>query len=62
MNKIALKLGGTIMVLFLVVLLPLEYVANQVQEEIGELSKNMLGQLHRLKMKKSLICLKRWMI
>lgn len=48
MNKIILKLGGTIMVLFLVVLIPLGFVANQiftnfyysqVQEEIGELSK-----------------------
>ncbi|MFZ3580136.1 ATP-binding protein [Virgibacillus sp. DJP39] len=48
MNKIVLKLGGTIMTLFLVVLLPLGYVANQiftnfyysqVQEEIGELSQ-----------------------
>ncbi|WP_407270624.1 ATP-binding protein [Radiobacillus sp. PE A8.2] len=48
MNKIVLKLGGTIMVLFLVVLLPLGYVANQiftnfyysqVQEEVEELSQ-----------------------
>ncbi|MFZ3576698.1 ATP-binding protein [Virgibacillus sp. DJP39] len=48
MNKIVLKLGGTIMTLFLVVLLPLGYVANQiftnfyysqVQEEIGDLSQ-----------------------
>lgn len=48
MNKIVLKLGGTIMTLFLVVLLPLGYVANQiftnfyynqVQEEISELSQ-----------------------
>ncbi|MDC3414799.1 sensor histidine kinase [Terrihalobacillus insolitus] len=48
MNKIVLKLGGTIMVLFLVVLLPLGYVANQiftsfyynqVGTEIDDLSK-----------------------
>ncbi|WP_170287661.1 sensor histidine kinase [Aquibacillus halophilus] len=48
MNKIVLKLGGTIMVLFLVVLLPLGFVANQiftnfyysqVQEEIEELAQ-----------------------
>ncbi|WP_229683228.1 sensor histidine kinase [Virgibacillus oceani] len=48
MNKIVLKLGGTIMVLFLVVLLPLGYVANQiftnfyykqVQEEVEDLSR-----------------------
>lgn len=48
MNKIVLKLGGTIMVLFLIVLLPLGYVANQiftnfyfsqVGGEIDELSK-----------------------
>ncbi|SEB05574.1 Signal transduction histidine kinase [Thalassobacillus cyri] len=48
MNKIVLKLGGTIMALFLVVLLPLGYVANQiftnfyynqVQEEISDLSQ-----------------------
>ncbi|WP_200416438.1 HAMP domain-containing sensor histidine kinase [Virgibacillus salexigens] len=48
MNKIMLKLGGTIMTLFLMVLLPLGYAANQiftnfyysqVQEEIGELSQ-----------------------
>lgn len=48
MNKIVLKLGGTIMILFLVVLLPLGFVANQiftnfyygqVNEEIGGLSQ-----------------------
>lgn len=48
MNKIVFKLGGTIMVLFLIVLLPLGYVANQIftnfyysqaQEEIGDLSE-----------------------
>ncbi|MDC3418143.1 sensor histidine kinase [Aquibacillus salsiterrae] len=47
MNKIVLKLGGTIMALFLVVLLPLGFVANQiftnfyynqVQQEISQLS------------------------
>ncbi|WP_194840935.1 sensor histidine kinase [Filobacillus milosensis] len=48
MNRIVLKLGGTIMVLFLIVLLPLGYVANQiltnfyysqVEDEIVELSE-----------------------
>ncbi len=48
MNKIVLKLGGTIMILFLMVVLPLGYVANQiftnfyynqVQEEVEELSR-----------------------
>ena len=48
MNKIVFKLGGTIMVLFLIVLLPLGYVANQIfsnfyysqaQEEIEDLSQ-----------------------
>ncbi len=47
MNKVVLKLGGTIMALFLIVLLPLGYVANQiftnfyysqVQEDIEDLS------------------------
>ncbi|MCP8616348.1 sensor histidine kinase [Salirhabdus salicampi] len=48
MNKIVIKLGGTIMALFFVLLLPLGYVANQiftnfyynqVQKDIGDLSE-----------------------
>ena len=48
MSRLVLKLGGTIMVLFLAILLPLGFVANhlitnfyysQVEKEIGELSQ-----------------------
>ncbi|MFD1363201.1 ATP-binding protein [Lentibacillus salinarum] len=63
MNKIVLKLGGTIMVLFLVVLLPLGYVANQiftnfyynqVQEEVEELSQKYALTITSLKNEKFL--------
>ncbi|MFA7746157.1 MULTISPECIES: ATP-binding protein [Salinicoccus] len=63
MNKIVLKLGGTIMVLFLVVLLPLGYVANQiftnfyynqVQEEVEEFSQKYALTITSLKNENSL--------
>ncbi len=63
MNKIVLKLGGTIMVLFLVVLLPLGYVANQiftsfyynqVQQEVDELSQKYALTITSLKNEKYL--------
>jgi signal transduction histidine kinase len=56
-NKITLKLGGAIMILFLVVLLPLGFIINQifsnfyyskVQEEIGELSSKYAGTITTL--------------
>ncbi|ASK61336.1 hypothetical protein CFK37_03685 [Virgibacillus phasianinus] len=57
MNKIVFKFGGTIMVLFLIVLLPLGYVANQIftnfyysqaQEEIESLSEKYAGTITSL--------------
>ncbi|TRM12139.1 HAMP domain-containing histidine kinase [Lentibacillus cibarius] len=57
MNKIVLKLGGAIMTLFLVVLLPLGYITNEIftnfyyshaQKEVGELSKKYAKAINSL--------------
>ncbi|KAB8139144.1 cell wall metabolism sensor histidine kinase WalK [Gracilibacillus oryzae] len=67
MNKIVLKLGGTIMVLFLVVLFPLGYVANliftnfyysQVTDEISELSQKYALTITSIEDEKILIMFK----
>ncbi|WP_408011506.1 sensor histidine kinase [Pseudalkalibacillus sp. A8] len=62
-NKVVLKLGGTILILFLVVLLPLGYVTSQiftnfyygqVQEEIDGLSRKYANSIQSLNDKKIL--------